>query len=53
MFVDVWYCEDEWVYGFLLSFGPEVEVLSPPHVRRILHERAQGIARQYEADDGC
>ncbi len=52
LFVDVWYCEDEWVYGFLLSFGPEVEVLSPPHVRRILRARAQGIARQYEADDG-
>lgn len=52
LFVDVWYCEDEWVYGFLLSFGPEVEVLSPPHVRRILRERAQEMVRQYGEDDG-
>lgn len=45
--VSVWYPEDAWVYGFLLSFGGEVEVLSPPHIRRILKEKARDVLRLY------
>ena len=31
------YPEDEWVYGFILSFfGMYAEVLEPPHIRRII-----------------
>lgn len=46
--VNVSYSEDEWVYGFLLSFGPDVEVLEPEHVRKILYERLKEAQEYYE-----
>lgn len=39
--------ENNWLYGFLLSFGVGVEVISPPHLRRRLAEIAEGIAKKY------
>jgi predicted DNA-binding transcriptional regulator YafY len=39
--------EDEWVYGYLLSFGPEVEVLEPEHIREILCERMRQALQVY------
>lgn len=36
-----------WMYGFLLSFGPTLEVLSPEHVRRGMAESAKSIAQKY------
>jgi len=39
--------EDEWVYGWLLSFGPAAEVLDPPHIRVLLKERAKKILQLY------
>lgn len=39
--------ENNWLYGFLLSFGTGVEVVSPLHIRNILAEIAQGIYRKY------
>ncbi|MCG8471930.1 MAG: YafY family transcriptional regulator [Desulfobacterales bacterium] len=42
--------EDEWVYGWILSFGPLVEVLEPPHARHRVAEIAQGLAQQYGKD---
>jgi predicted DNA-binding transcriptional regulator YafY len=41
------YPEDKWVYGHLLSFGSEVEVISPPHIRDILREQASAVAELY------
>ena len=41
--------ENNWLYGFLLSFGVGVEVISPPHIRRRLGEIAEGIAKKYSA----
>lgn len=38
------YPEDEWVYGFLLSFGPYLKVLSPARIRSIMKER---LAKMY------
>lgn len=35
--------EDEWLIGFLLSFGAEVEVIEPKYLREVLAERARGI----------
>ena len=35
------YPEDEWVYGYLLSFGAYAEVLEPPHIRQIVKDRLQ------------
>ena len=40
--VTVTWPEDNWVYGFLLSFGDYMEVLEPGHIRQII----KGIARK-------
>ncbi|NLW08396.1 MAG: YafY family transcriptional regulator [Firmicutes bacterium] len=42
------YPEDEWVYGFILSFGMYAEVLEPPHIRRIIKERLEKALAFYE-----
>jgi len=39
--------EDNWVYGFLLSFGEYIEVLEPEHIRQIIAKKAQKIAEKY------
>ena len=41
--------EDEWVYGYLLSFGCHVEVLEPEHIRRILADRMKRALESYES----
>lgn len=40
--------EDDWVYGWLLSFGPLVEVLEPPHARTRLKELGCALVRHYD-----
>lgn len=45
--VTVEYPEDEWVYGFLLSFGSYLEVLEPPHIREILARRLLETLKYY------
>jgi predicted DNA-binding transcriptional regulator YafY len=45
--VTMTYPEDEWVYGYLLSFGPSAEVLSPPHVRASIAERLKRMVKIY------
>ncbi|GAA0336848.1 YafY family protein [Oceanobacillus oncorhynchi subsp. oncorhynchi] len=42
------YPEDEWLYSFILSFGPHVEVLEPVHLRDVIAERAVQIAKIYK-----
>ena len=39
--------EDEWVYGYILSFGGYAEVLEPEHIREIIKARAKEIAEKY------
>ena len=39
--------EDNWVYGFVLSFGKHIEVLEPKHLRDIIKNTAQEIAKIY------
>jgi len=39
--------EDNWVYGFLLSFGEYVEVLEPEYLRDIIKGKARKIAELY------
>lgn len=41
LIVRVNYPEDEWVYSMILSYGGEVEVLEPVHIRKIIRERAK------------
>ncbi|MFY0520322.1 helix-turn-helix transcriptional regulator [Lysinibacillus sp. UGB7] len=40
--------EDEWLYGFLLSFGNRIKILNPPHISEIVQERAQEIVKLYK-----
>lgn len=41
------YPEDNWVYGFILSFGDMVKVLTPPHIQEIIKQRAEDIRKLY------
>jgi len=45
--VTEYYPEDRWLYGFILSFGPEVEVLEPPHIREKIQKLAEATAHIY------
>lgn len=47
--VKVQVSENNGLYGFLLSLGPGVEVVSPPHIRAILAEMAGEIHKKYSA----
>ena len=39
--------EDNWVYGFILSFGEYAEVLEPPHIRETLKNKVKNIYEKY------
>ncbi len=39
--------EDDWVYGFLLSFGENLEVLEPTYLRKTISKMAQKIVEIY------
>ena len=45
--VSVAYPEDEWVYGFLLSYGPYLKALAPSHIQGILRERLKKMTSYY------
>ena len=47
MLVNISFPEDEWVYGFILGFGDDVEVLKPDHLRNILKEKGKKIWEMY------
>jgi predicted DNA-binding transcriptional regulator YafY len=40
--------EDEWVYGYILSFGSFVQVLEPPYIREIIRNRLQDSLNYYQ-----
>jgi len=40
--------EDGWMYGYILSYGPFVEVLEPERLRALIRESAGKIAQIYE-----
>ena len=42
--------ENNWLYGFILSFGTGVEVIDPPHIRKILAEISKGIYEKYSSE---
>lgn len=46
--VEVVFPEDEWVYGYIMSFGNYVEVLEPKHVRKIIVDRMKQALKFYE-----
>jgi predicted DNA-binding transcriptional regulator YafY len=41
--------EDEWFYGFLLSFGTSAKVLEPQRVRERLLEKKEMLKNFYSA----
>ena len=43
LLVNVWMPYDEWVIGFVLSFGDRVEILEPVSLRNVLADRAKKI----------
>lgn len=45
--IALYYPEDEWVYGYILSFGHYAEVLEPPHIREIITERLKKSLDKY------
>lgn len=44
--------EDEWVYSWILSFGPLVEVLEPPHARARINEWIRHLKDVYKNPPG-
>ncbi len=41
--------ENNWLYGYLLSFGNGMEVVNPPHIRSILAAIAKKIYKTYSS----
>ncbi len=40
--------ENNWLYGWLLGFGPALEILEPLHIRQIVAAMARQVAEKYE-----
>jgi len=49
--ITLYYPEDEWVYGYILSFGHYAEVLEPQHIRDIIERRLKKALDKYLSDD--
>ena len=45
--VSVTFPEDDWVYGYIMSFGPYVEVLEPEHIQQIVADRMRKALEFY------
>ena len=39
--------EEEWIYGFILSFGSYAEVLEPKHIREEVRNRAKEVFEKH------
>lgn len=46
--VEVALPENEWLYGYILSYGNSVEVLEPPHIRNIIIYRLKQTCKIYD-----
>ena len=42
------FAADEWIYSFLMSFGDEIEVMSPGHVRSEFIKKLEKISSYYK-----
>ncbi|MEK5233265.1 YafY family protein [Lysinibacillus sp. FSL K6-0232] len=45
--------EDEWLYGFLLSFGHRIKIIEPLYLQEIIQQRAQEILHLYKNPNNC
>ena len=41
--------EDEWLTGYLLSFGTQVDIIEPAYLKAIVAEQAQKIYEKYKS----
>ncbi|MDP4143557.1 MAG: YafY family protein [Bacillota bacterium] len=48
MRVDIDYPEDDWTYGFILSFGADAEVLKPQRLRESIKEKSSKVYDLYK-----
>jgi len=39
--------QDNWLYSLVLSYGEHIEVVEPAHIREIIREKAQKIAKKH------
>lgn len=39
--------ENEWLYGYIMSYGPWCEVIEPSHIREIIYKRFQETLKKY------
>ena len=39
--------DEEWIYGFVLSFGNDAQVLAPQHIREEIRKRAKEVFEKY------
>src|SRR3989304_7510635 len=46
--VTITFPEDEWVYGYIMSFGCFVEVIEPQYVRDIIRDRMKKAFELYQ-----
>ncbi len=45
--IKVQYPENEWIYGYILSFGEYIKVISPESIKDIIKKKAQKILNNY------
>ena len=50
--VTISFPEDEWVYGYILSFGASVEVIEPKEIRNIVLQRLMEAICIYKGQEG-
>lgn len=46
--LEVDFPEDEWVYGYILSFGTYVKVIEPEHIKKIIKQKSKKISEFYD-----
>lgn len=46
--LEVDFPEDEWVYGYILSFGTNVKVIEPENIKKIIRQKAKKISENYD-----
>jgi len=43
--------DGHWLYGFILSFGTEVEVIKPPYLRQVIADLSKKIYKKYTSEE--
>ena len=46
--LEVDFPEDDWVYGYILSFGTFVKVIEPEHIKKIIQQKSKKISEFYD-----